>query len=85
MRKALPSLAALGLLVACGEIHTVPTAGGDIVRMDENSITLDSGGTFVVPEDKRYLLNELNPDEGVTIIYEERDGKKVVQEIVGAE
>ena len=85
MRKNDLLLFALVLLAACGEIHTVPTAGGDIVRMDESSITLDSGGTFVVPEDKRYMLNEVNPDDGITIIYEERDGQKVVQEIVGAE
>lgn len=85
MRTILLSLVTLGLLVACGELHTVPTASGDVLRMDQDSITLDSGGTFMVPEDKRYMLNEVNPDDGITIIYEEQDGQKIVQEIVGAE
>jgi predicted TIM-barrel enzyme len=85
MRTTLLSLVTLGLLAACAEVHTVPTASGDVLRMDQDSITLDSGGTFVVPEDKRYMLNEVNPDDGITVIYEERDGQKVVQEIVGAE
>jgi len=77
MRKALPSLVALGLLAACA----VPTASGNIAEMTENTITLDPGGTFVVPEDKRDLLNELNPGQRVSIVYEDRNGERVVQEI----
>ena len=87
MRTALASLTALVLLAACSgmAVDTANEASGDIISMDEGSITLDSGGTFVVPEERRYLLNQLNPDEGVTIKYKEVGGEKVVQEIIGAE
>ena len=85
MRTALASLVALGLLAACSEVHTVPTASGQVLSMNQDSVTLDSGGTFMVPEDKRYMLNEVNPDDGITIIYKEQGGQKVVQEIVSAE
>jgi hypothetical protein len=81
MRKALPSLVALGLLAACAGAQSDPMASGNIVEMTESSITLDPGGTFLVPEDKRHMLNGLKPDEGAYIVYEERDGEKVLQEI----
>ena len=84
MRTALASLTALILLAACSgmSVDTADEASGDIVRMDEGSITLDAGGTFVIPEERRYLLNELDTADSVTVFYKEVDGKKVVQEIM---
>ena len=81
MRKALPSLVALGLLAACAGAQTAPMASGKIVEMTESSITLDPGGTFLVPEERRHMLNRLKSDETAYIFYEERNGEKVVQQI----
>ena len=81
MRKALPSLVALGLLAACADTPTTHLAIGNIVEMTESSITLDPGDTFLVPEERRHMLSGLNPDETAYILYEERNGEKVARQI----
>jgi hypothetical protein len=85
MRGMVAATLAMGLLVACADIDTADEASGEIESMDGSSITLDSGGTFVVPPGQEHLLNDLDTDQGVTVFYKEENGQKVVQEIFPVE
>ena len=86
MRRALAVLVVLGCLAGCagqGDYVSV-IVSGQIVQMDEETITLDSGATYIVPPERAFLLQNLGPDQRVTIKYRPTENGNVLFDVMRA-
>lgn len=57
---------------------------GDIVHLDEGTITLDSGTTYLVPPERAFLLQDLGPDRRVMIKYRPTEDGNILHDVMPA-
>ena len=81
MKYIAVSLSALALLFAAS-LAQAEEAKGKIAALDESQgmIVLDSGETFTLADG--VSIEGLTPGTEVTVSYEEKDGQKVVHEVL---
>ena len=85
MRRWTATFGALGLMLASSTAFAGEVIDGVLDRVDEaeKTISLVDGQVFVL--EATHEFTDIEPGEKVTITYEEKDGKNVVQSILPAE